>query len=153
MHGVHLPDGVELHGTLVHNPRSNMNNGVGYADPPRLNLPVALGTDGIGADMIDEFRLAFLKQREQSVTATPEMAWEWLQGGWDLMPAALDDLVTWSYPTMDPWHLAYTTGVGALDVIVDGDTVLENGEPTRVDSAEVRARAAEQAQRLFAALG
>ncbi|MFT7597326.1 MAG: cytosine/adenosine deaminase-related metal-dependent hydrolase [Acidimicrobiales bacterium] len=152
VHGVHLPDGVDFAGTLVHNPRSNMNNGVGYADPPRLNMPVALGTDGIGADMLDEFRVAFVKRREVDVTTSPELAWEWLQNGWDLMPEARDDLVTWSYPTMDPWHLAYTPGVHALDVIVDGEKRLDNGLPTRVDANEIRAKAAEQADRLFAKL-
>ena len=47
-----------LPGTVVHNPRSNLNNAVGYGRPARF-APVALGTDGIGADMLDEFRLAF----------------------------------------------------------------------------------------------
>jgi cytosine/adenosine deaminase-related metal-dependent hydrolase len=55
---VHLPDDHGLSGTFVHNPRSNMNNAVGYARPRRFVNPVALGTDGIGADMLDEFRVA-----------------------------------------------------------------------------------------------
>jgi cytosine/adenosine deaminase-related metal-dependent hydrolase len=33
IHGVHLPDDHGLRGTIVHNPRSNMNNSVGYARP------------------------------------------------------------------------------------------------------------------------
>ncbi len=73
IHGVHLADDHGLRGTLVHNPRSNMNNGVGYARPGRFaGNPVALGTDGIGADMLDEFRLAYAKLRESDVTASPE---------------------------------------------------------------------------------
>ena len=59
VHGVHLADDHGLRGTIVHNPRSNMNNAVGYGRPARFTNPVALGTDGIGADMFDEFRLAF----------------------------------------------------------------------------------------------
>ena len=64
IHGVHLPDDHGLRGTIVHNPRSNMNNAVGYAAPTRFTNPVGLGTDGIGADMVDEFRVAYVRLRE-----------------------------------------------------------------------------------------
>jgi cytosine/adenosine deaminase-related metal-dependent hydrolase len=152
IHGVHLADGHGLRGTIVHNPRSNMNNAVGYARPVRFDNPVALGTDGIGADMLDEFRVAFVRAREDDLTVSPDLAWEWLTRGWDLVPEARDDRVTWNYPTIEPWRLAYSTGVNAIDVDVDGQPVLRDGQPTRVDGAEVRAKAAEQAQRLFRAL-
>jgi len=152
IHGVHLDDDHGLQGTIVHNPRSNMNNSVGYARPTRFANPIALGTDGIGADMLDEFRLAFVKAREADVSTTPDVAWSWLEAGWDLFPEARSDTVTWSYPTIEPWHLAYTTAMQAIEVEIDGEVVLENRSPTRVDAAEVRAKAAEQAQRLFAAL-
>lgn len=147
-HGVHLPDDHGLRGTIQHNPRSNMHNGVGYARPYRFSNPVALGSDGIGADMLDELRLAYVKHREADVTATPETAWGWLENGWRLVPEARDDRVTWSYAPMDPWHLAFTPGVRPLRVEIDGEAVLADGKPTRVDPAEVRARAAEQAARL-----
>lgn len=152
VHGVHLPDDHGLAGTIVHNPRSNMNNAVGYARPTRFSNPVALGTDGIGAAMFDEFRLGFVRLREQDVTQTPETAWGWLVTGASLFPEVAGDRVTWSYPSIDPWCLAYTTDIRALDVTIDGETVLADGRPTRVDATEVRARANEQAQRLFARL-
>jgi hypothetical protein len=148
VHGVHLPDDHGLAGTMVHNPRSNMNNAVGYARPARFANPVALGSDGIGADMLDEFRLAYVRHRENDVTASPETAWGWLATGWDLFPEARSDRVTWSYADMDPWRLAFTTGVGPLTVEVDGELVLVDGRPTRVDPDEIRARAAEEAVRL-----
>ncbi|HCV33236.1 MAG TPA: amidohydrolase [Acidimicrobiaceae bacterium] len=153
VHGVHLADGYELAGTIVHNPRSNMNNSVGYARPARFTNPVALGTDGIGADMLDEFRVAYVRHREDDVTATPESAWAWLEAGWDLFPEAGDDVVTWSYEHVDPWSLAFTTGVGPQTVEVAGEVVLADGRPTRVDAEEVRVRAAEEANRLHARLG
>ena len=157
IHGVHLADDHGLAGTIVHNPRSNMNNAVGYARPARFARlpspnPVALGTDGIGADLVDEFRLAFARLREDDVTAGAEVAWAWLTEGWSLFPEALSDRVRWSYDPMDPWRLAYTTDVRATDVVVDGETVLADGRATRVDGDEIRARAAEQATRLFARL-
>jgi len=58
VHGVHLPDDHGLRGTIVHNPRSNMNNAVGYARPARFANPVAQGTDGHRADKLEEFRQA-----------------------------------------------------------------------------------------------
>jgi hypothetical protein len=135
---------------VVHNPRSNLNNAVGYAQPARFAQPVALGTDGIGADMLEEFRLAYALDRSCDVSTTPQRAWSWLEAGQALVPEAADDRVTWSYPVMDPWHVAFTTGVRPVEVMVGGDVVLKEGEPTRVDGAEIRARAAEQSLRLFA---
>lgn len=152
VHGVHLDDDHGLSGTVVHNPRSNMNNSVGYARPTRFQNPIALGTDGIGANMLDEFRVAFVKSREADILATPDLAWSWLETGWDLVPEARDDSVNWTYQTMEPWHLAYTTTVSAVDVDIDGEPALRAGRATRVDADEIRHKAAEQAQRLFAAL-
>ena len=151
-HGVHLADDHGLAGTIAHNPRSNMNNGVGYARPTRFSNSVVLGTDGIGGDVLEEFRVAFARLREQDVTAGPDQAWGWVTAGWSLFPEAASDLVRWSYEPMEPWHLAYSPGVRAVDVIVDGEVVLEEGRPTRVDGDEVRAKAREQQARLFARL-
>jgi len=148
IHGVHLPDGHGLRGTIVHNPRSNMNNSVGYARPVRFDNPVALGTDGIGADMLAEFRLAFVAARADDITFSPDTAWSWLEQGWTLVPEARVDRVTWSYAPMESWHLAYTPTVAAADVDIDGVPALRNRIATRVDGAEIRAKAAEQAARL-----
>ncbi|MDG2427057.1 MAG: amidohydrolase family protein [Acidimicrobiales bacterium] len=148
IHGVHLEGDHGLAGTMVHNPRSNMNNSVGYARPARFANPMALGTDGIGADMLEEFRLAYARHREEDVTASPEVAWGWLAGGWNVFPEARKDRVTWNYDDMDPWRLAFTTGVAPRTVEVDGVVVLSDGQPTRVDAGEVRARASEEALRL-----
>ncbi len=152
IHGVHLSDDHGLQGTIVHNPRSNMNNAVGYARPVRFTNPVALGTDGIGADMLAEFQLAFVAARAADVTFSPDTAWSWLEQGWSLVPEARADRVTWSYGSMEPWHLAYTPTVRAIEVDIDGEAALRDGVATRVDAVEIRARAAEQAVRLHARL-
>ncbi len=151
VHAVHLDR--ELTGTIAHNPLSNMNNAVGYAAPASRPNRIVLGTDGIGGDMIEAFRMAYLRARETDVTFSPETAWSWLEASWDLFPEAKSDRVTWSYEPMEPWHLAFTPGVRPLDIEIDGEKVLADGKPTRVDAAEVRAKAREQAQRLFARLG
>ncbi len=146
-HCVHLDR--ELPGTIAHNPRSNMNNAVGYAHPMRRPNRIVLGTDGIGGDMLEEFRVAFARLREDDVTAGPQTAWNWLDAGADLLPEVALDVVTWSYEPMDPWHLAYTPGVRPLQVEVDGEIVLDDGRATRVDADEIRARAREEATRLW----
>jgi cytosine/adenosine deaminase-related metal-dependent hydrolase len=151
-HGVHLPEEPGLPGTIAHNPRSNLNNAVGYARPARFANRVVLGSDGIGAAMLEEFRLAYACHRADDVTATPETAWGWLEAGRQLVPEASGDEVTWSYDPIDPWHLAFTPGVRPQQVVVGGEVVLDASGPTRVDAAEIRARAAEQARRLHARL-
>jgi cytosine/adenosine deaminase-related metal-dependent hydrolase len=146
-HCVHLDR--PLRGTVAHNPRSNMNNAVGYARPARLENTVVLGTDGIGGDMLEEFRIAYVRHRENDVTATPLSAWSWLGNGAALVPEAAEDRVRWSYEPIDPWHLAFTPGVQPLEVVVGGEVVYRDGAPTRVDAPEIRARAHEQALRLW----
>jgi cytosine/adenosine deaminase-related metal-dependent hydrolase len=143
-----------LRGVIAHNPRSNMNNAVGYAAPARRPNPVVLGTDGIGGDMMEEFRLAFAAHRADDVTASPDTAWRWLTAGARWFPDAANDVVTWYQPHADsPWHTAYTTGMRVTDVVrADGKVLLRAGEPTLVSTHEVRAKAAEQARRLFARL-
>lgn len=79
-HGIHVDDdelaGFHASGaTLAHNARSNMNNAVGRARVLELGERVALGTDGIGADMFEESRAAWFRLREDDVLAP---------GGWPL---------------------------------------------------------------------
>ena len=152
VHGVHLDDNHGLNGYIVHNPRSNMNNSVGYAAPHRLGLPIALGTDGIGAAMLEEFRVAYARLREHDVTATPELPWSWLETGYRITPEAAHDRVTWFDGPIDPWRLAFHTNMKPQSVEIGGEVVYTEGKPTRVDATEIRAKAAEQAQRLFAEL-
>lgn len=149
VHCVHLDR--PLRGTIAHNPRSNMNNAVGYARPTRWANAVVLGTDGIGADMLEEARLAYVALRAHDVTESPDTVWAWLDEGYRFFPEALDDRVRWSYDHADSgWHVAFTPGVRALEVVgADGELLLRDGRPTRVDLDEVRAKAAEQATRLF----
>jgi len=68
-HGVHMSDAQAARAAaagawLVHNPTSNRNNRVGYARPGRFGSRAALGTDGIGSDMLGALREAFYAARE-----------------------------------------------------------------------------------------
>jgi cytosine/adenosine deaminase-related metal-dependent hydrolase len=149
-HCVHLDR--HLAGTIAHNARSNMNNAVGYAVPSRYGNTVVLGTDGIGGDMLEEFRIAYARLREQDVTASPELPWSWLEAGERIFPEVAEDFVTWSYAPVVPWHVAFTPGIAPREVVVGGDVVLSEGRPTRVDGTEIRRKAREQAERLWARL-
>ena len=70
-HGLHLtPDELDrvaaAGATLIHNPDSNANNGVGRLDvvtAQRAGCRVALGTDGMGSSMLAALRSAFLVHR------------------------------------------------------------------------------------------
>ncbi len=147
VHCVGLDD--ELPGTVIHNPRSNMNNRVGYARPSRFANPVALGTDGIGADMAEEFRLAFVAGRNDDLGFSPDTAWAWLRGGERLVPEVANDTVTWNYDHMDsPWHVAFTPGTRPQDVNIDGRDIVRDGKVIGFDIHEIRAKAAEQSVRL-----
>jgi len=151
VHCVHLDR--ELPGTIAHKPRSNMNNSVGYARPASRSNRIVLGTDGIGADMLDEARLAYVRHREDDLSATPETAWSWLANGEHLVPEVRNDRVTWNYDHLEsPWHLAFTPGVRADEVWVDGRKVVEGGRPVHFDLDEIRAKSAEAAVRLHARL-
>lgn len=58
---------------LAHNPRSNMNNAVGYA-PVAHAANVLLGTDGIGGDLFAEARHAWFKARDAANATAPSAA-------------------------------------------------------------------------------
>lgn len=68
-HAVHLswPELSQVISTgawLVHNPSSNMNNQVGYAPAGKFGARASLGTDGMGADLFSEAKLAYFRARE-----------------------------------------------------------------------------------------
>lgn len=70
-HGLYLsPEDLELlrerRGWIVHAPRSNMGNGVGYARHLERMEGFLLGTDGHGADMLEEARFARFRNLEEA---------------------------------------------------------------------------------------
>lgn len=139
----------QLKGRIVHNPRSNMNNSVGYAQPTKQSNTTLLGTDGIGSDMLEEFRLGYARLREFDISETPLTPWSWLENGYHYFPEARTDKIVWSYDYADdPWKLAFSTGVHPIDVTVDGEQVIRDGVPTKFDLQEVRRKASEQATKL-----
>jgi putative selenium metabolism protein SsnA len=111
----------ELGAWIAHNPRSNMNNHVGYAATTALRR-AALGTDGMDQDMLAEVRAAFLKMRDAGRDDAFAAALELLAGGhrlaralWDLPFGSLEagapaDLVLFDYVPPTPLHAGNVGG-------------------------------------------
>src|SRR5690606_27196189 len=124
-HCVHVDP--PLAGTVAHNPRSNMNNAVGYARPARWRAAGnrgVLGSDGIGAAMLDEFALAYLAQRAENVSGSPGVVWGWLQAGADRVPEVRGVGWWWAADGDEAWDLAFWPGVRAERVVDEGEVVV-----------------------------
>jgi cytosine/adenosine deaminase-related metal-dependent hydrolase len=158
---------------LTHQPRSNMNNHVGYLGHARALERVALGTDGINGDILAEAQSAFFRLREHDQHGAAETVWSWLAGSWRLLsqafglherrgfgwldPGCPADLVILDYDAATPvtagnlpWHLAFGLGSRHVrDVIVGGEIVVRHRRPTRVHEADVAKEARDGATRLW----
>ena len=69
--------------------------------------------------MLEEARLAYVALRADDLTASRRTpSGRWLDNGYAFFPEARDDRVTWSYDHADSgWHVAFTPGMRALDVV------------------------------------
>jgi cytosine/adenosine deaminase-related metal-dependent hydrolase len=171
-HCVHLDDAeIELvrssGATAVHNPRSNMNNAVGYARVRDLH-PLALGTDGIAGDMFAESRAAFWRARESGLDIGPQWALDRLAEsarfagavfGEPLLgriePGAKADLAVLEYEPPTPlveenlaghWMFG-PSGRNVRDVLVNGEEVVRDRRLVRADEPALRQRSREAADR------
>lgn len=171
-HGVHLSDeDIEIARAagvwFAHNPRSNMNNQVGYAPVEKFGDRVVLGTDGIGADMFEEARSAFFKGRDEGLNFGAEA---WLRVlannhqlasqafGDDigsLAPGSAADLIVLDYQSPTPvtsenlaWHFAFGINSAAVEsVMVNGRFVIRDRLHPRDD---VYAEARKASEKLWA---
>jgi putative selenium metabolism protein SsnA len=147
--------------TMAHNPRSNMNNGVGYAAVARFARPPMLGTDGIGGDMFNEGRTALFKSHDAR-QAIP-FAWPLAMLGAAARRAsaslgvrlgvlevgAAADLVLTNYRPATPLaadNLAghFLFGMGpqhVRDVMIDGWWTMRGGKIVTFDEPAARAEA------------
>ncbi|MEN3332537.1 MAG: hypothetical protein V7641_1902 [Blastocatellia bacterium] len=175
-HGVHLSKrdiriAREAGVWFAHNPRSNMNNQVGYAPVAEFGNRVVMGTDGIGADMFDEARFAFFKGRDAHLDFGAD---EWLRvlannqrlasltfgiemGTFNEGAAA--DLVVMDYQSPTPlasdnlaWHVIFGLSSAAIEsVMVAGRFIIRNRQAAYPEAAlyeEARKAAAKLWQKL-----
>jgi putative selenium metabolism protein SsnA len=153
---------------LAHNARSNMNNAVGYNALLHRHAKVVLGTDGMGADMLEEFKFAVFRHRESGGPWWPGEFLAALDRGNRLMEAhfggtfgrmekgARADLVLWDYDPPTPLeganlagHLAFGLSSRSVrSVMVGGEFVVEDRKP-RFDAQKIGAAARSEARRLW----
>lgn len=139
-HGVHLSAEevercAERRLWLVQNPRSNRANGVGYPRALGRSDRVALGTDGFPADMIDEAEMLILEAAAHGEDI--DRAARRLAAGHQLVAERFG-------PSARPEvHLARG------EISVNGRSVVSGGELVSGELEEIRARASEEAVRLF----
>ena len=172
-HCVHLTapevEAAHAHGAwIAHNPRSNMNNAVGYAPTAQMRR-AALGTDGVDEDMLAEARAGFLRMREAGRSDAYEAVLQLLAGGHRLASALfglpfgkLDtggpaDLVVLEYDPPTPLHTGNLAGhlLFGIDrshvrsVLVAGRWVMRDRQLPGFDVAAARARSQAAAGRLW----
>jgi putative selenium metabolism protein SsnA len=176
VHGIHLSDeDIEMARSagvwFAHNPRSNMNNQVGYAPVDKFGDRVVLGTDGIGADMFEEARLAFFKGRDAHAGFGAE---EWLRvlannhrlaseafGGdlGSLRVGSMADLTVLDYKAPTPltienlaWHLVFGMNSGSVEsVMVNGRFVIRDRQ-SALDDQDLYEHARAATEKLWAKL-
>jgi putative selenium metabolism protein SsnA len=169
-HGAHVADEdlarlAETGARVVHNPRSNAQNAVGYARPGRFGEQLLLGTDGLSADVRGEALAALLAARERRHEVDPVAALERNRdlAGWHfglpfvLEPGAAADLVVLDYRAPTPleatnlsWHFLFGLAHAPVrHLIVDGKPVVRDGRCVNVDEERLYARAREVAARLW----
>jgi putative selenium metabolism protein SsnA len=173
-HGVHLDAGeietLQSDRTwLVHNCRSNMNNGVGRAPVLAFGERCALGTDGIDQDMFSEARTAYFRGREDTIDLGADRFTDLLARGGLLasqfFPNAIGnldvgssaDLIVLEYDPPTPltqenlaWHWMFAmTARHVESVMVEGNWVIYRREFRTVDEEGIRAKAREEARRIW----
>ena len=154
---------------ITHQPRSNQNNSVGYADVANFPSRAALGTDGIGADLFSELQAGWFRAQEEKVPWTPNRWLNVLSNGAALAGGALGvrlgrieagceaDLTVLDPipgPTLDSDNLAaafiFRLSPSAVrDVMVAGQWRLRERMPCGVNANELDQRAQREARALW----
>lgn len=166
-HGVYLTENDinilnERDSFLVHNPRSNMNNGVGYMNNLYKIKNVGIGTDGISSNMFEEIKFAFFKNNDSNGKLNMNDFMKFLQNGNLILERYFDnkfgkiekgyiaDIVIYDY--IPPTNLVdenlaghFIYGFSSRDVetvIINGNIVYENRSfPFETNSIYSKARA------------
>jgi putative selenium metabolism protein SsnA len=153
---------------LVHNPRSNMNNRVGYAKVHLFGDKLALGTDGFPADMLEEARFAFHKKRDSRIDENINYL-NLITGGHELISGIFGqkfgtlekgttaDLVVMNYNEPTPMkkdnllgHYLFGMQSSMVEsVMVGGKWVMKNRKIRGIDETKIFAKSRQLARRLW----
>ncbi|MBF8294856.1 MAG: putative aminohydrolase SsnA [Bacteroidetes bacterium] len=174
VHGVHLSRNqltqVEKAGAwMIHNPRSNMNNGVGYAPLSWYGEHSALGTDGFPSDMFEESKFGYFRNAESNFRTEFSRLPAMLHNGQrvaaeffgrtfgNLQKGSPADLVVLDYVPPTPLtsrnlHGHFLFGMNSTmvqHVIVDGNWIVWNKQLVGIDEEAVMQKAASVAKKLW----
>lgn len=174
----HWADIQQAGATVAHNCQSNLNNAVGCAPVAEMlanGVRVAIGGDGYTYDLLKELSIATIAQRafraDPSLISTDDQLH---LGFWNgsalcqnvfgqtigvLQPGAAADFVVLQYTPPTPLtasnymgHLSCCGPQNIRQVVVDGQTVVENGRCTLLDEDAVLQECRQHAVRLWQAL-
>jgi len=154
---------------VTHQPRSNMNNGVGVAGVEslmRLGIPICLGTDGFSHTMWEEWKTAYLVHKvwnrdprrmngahvvEMSVYNNAALAGKFFADApiGVIAPGAHADLIFVDYhphtPLSEgnlPWHIVFGFNESMVTTtIVSGRVLMQDRRLLTVDEEAIAARA------------
>jgi cytosine/adenosine deaminase-related metal-dependent hydrolase len=177
-HAVHVDEGemAVLAGTetwVTHQPRSNMNNAVGFAEVEKMlaqGVRIALGNDGFSNNMFAEMKVTYLGHKlaqgdprsmpadlvfRMAYDANAELAklfWPEQPLG-ALIPGALADLILVDYhPTTPmtagnlPWHFIFGYEASAITTTISaGRVLMRDRQLQTLDEEEITARSRELA--------
>lgn len=165
--------------TVIHNPRSNMNNAVGCAALVRMlkrGVTVGLGTDGMSESMLDELKTGVLLHKHVSRdprAGTGEMITALFQNNACIASqifgakigviekGAKADLILVDYDAPTPLtkenlaaHILFGIANARVDTaIVDGRILMRDDKLRRIDESTIAAHGREIASRLWRHLG
>ena len=158
---------------VSHQPRSNMNNGVGVADIPTMlrgHMKVVLGNDGFSNDVFEEMQVAYLLHKsahrdprilpadqllEIVMKNNAALAQQFFgQTFGALEPGATADVILVNYDpptplTVDnfPWHVIFGFDGRKVDTtIVGGKILMRHGLIPHLDAERIYARSREVAK-------
>ncbi|HNZ95010.1 MAG TPA: putative aminohydrolase SsnA [Sphaerochaeta sp.] len=154
---------------FAHNPRSNMNNHVGYCSHIQDVKNLLIGTDGCGGNMFEELKIGFFKHKDEGLSWWPPQYVEALNRGYRLVEKYFDgsfgrveagmvaDLVITDYHNPTPLvqenaasHFIWGMSSNCVEsVIVDGKVVMENRAFAHLDVDEIYREAAKVAKRVW----
>ncbi len=182
-HAVHVDESeIEMladSGTWVsHQPRSNMNNGVGAADVEALlaaGVKVCIGNDGFTQDMWAEWKAAYLMHKaahrdprrmngsevvKMGVTNNAALANLFFDGMklGEVVVGAKADLILVDYHPFTPmtagnlpWQILFGFNESMITMtMVDGKVLMQDRKLTTMDEAEIAAKAIEMAPAVWA---
>ncbi len=154
---------------MIHNPRSNMNNRVGYAPIKFFGSNSALGTDGFPSDMFEESKIGYFRNVESDLRSEFCRLPALLQSGNGLVSEYFGrpfgkiakgspvDLVVLDYASPTPIHnrnlqshfLFGMSSSNVRHVMVDGRWIVWDCQVVGIDEESVMAKASKVAAKLW----